>query len=421
MRPLMILYHLGWSLAYLGCLPVALLRKDRHLSDRLGLTESLPQIREGSVWIHALSVGEVISAVPLVDALRSKVPEKDIVFSVSTAKGMQVAGDTLAGKVKALVSMPVDCWWPIRRLAKRLRPSVFVLVETDLWPGILDYFRQRGIRCILVNGRISPRTFRSYRKFPFLARNLFKGLDRCLMQSALDTRRLLEVGVPPEKVKTAGNIKFDREWRSMGETEYTLWLRHLRLERTVKLWVAGSTHRGEESTVLDVFKRLRPSFSELRLIIAPRKVAQAGDVVAIASDRGLKAILRTEIQNSDVLYDILVLDTIGELERIYGLGQVAFVGGSLVPFGGHNLLEPASFGCPVLYGPHTHNFVSMAETMEESGAGWRVRDGDELYLAVSRLLIEPEKREKMGMRSRKFVEESRGALERVVSSIAYEL
>jgi 3-deoxy-D-manno-octulosonic-acid transferase len=411
-------YQFMWTLAFFFCATMAILFNNRRLYERLALNLPSTSLGGNSIWIHALSVGEVISAIPLVKALIQKYPDKQIVFSVTTAKGMTVAKDELEGKVNALITMPVDFWLCIRRIVRFINPCVFVLVETDIWPGLLGYLKKRGVKTILVNGRVSPRTFNSYRKVPFVSRRLFAPFELCLMQSDLDSKRLLEIGVDPfEKVVTVGNIKFDREWRAFGADERTGLSERLGLGPEETIWVAGSTHPGEEDILIRVFQRLKEAFPSLRLIIAPRRIEQSEGILKMIRGTGLTALLKTRVSPHADHYDILILDTIGELDRVYGLGTVSFVGGSLVPFGGHNLLEPASFGCPVVFGPYTHNFVLMSEQLIESGGGWRVHDEEGLYLAMESLLGDDDLRNRMGILAKEFVENNRGALDRVVSFI----
>jgi 3-deoxy-D-manno-octulosonic-acid transferase len=414
----MFLYHFLWTFIIIFCLPIVpFLRKGR-LIKRLALGLPSDSLQEGNIWIHALSVGEVISALPLVTALNEKYPERDIVFTVATFKGMAIARNELEGKVKVLLTMPVDFWWCVRRIVNYIGPSIFILIETDIWPALTDYLKRKGIKSILVNGRVSPRTFRSYRRFPLYPRMVFQRLDSCLMQSDLDRERLLQVGINQENVRTVGNIKFDREWIPMGREESRKWWSLLSLEPGNPVWVAGSIHRGEEKVVLEVFDRLRAFFHPLRLIVAPRKIEEADNIGIQAQSLGLKPILKTELSKNKGPYDVLILNTLGELGRVYGLGTVSFVGGSLVPIGGHNLLEPASFGCPVVFGPYTHNFVLMSESLSEAGGGLRVRDRDGLYEAMKMLLSDDQMRTSMGRRAKEFVDKNRGALERVVAEIA---
>jgi len=408
-----------WTIVFLLVIPLLpLLRKRKRIAERLALMLPSASLEGESVWIHALSVGEVISALPLVKALNLKYPDKGLVFSVTTSKGMDVAKKELKGNVRALLPMPIDFWWCIHRMVNHVRPSAFILVETDIWPGLIDYLRKRGIKSVLVNGRVSPRTFRSYRRFPLFTRMMFEPLESCLMQSDLDRERLLQAGIGPDRVSTVGNIKYDRDWVPMDSEERQELLRALNLEFEDMIWVAGSTHPGEEEVLLKTFKKLRPSFTHLRLILAPRNVERSEDILVQARDMGLEAVLKTGISKSRDPYDVVILDTLGELGRIYGLSKVSFVGGSLVPFGGHNLLEPAGFACPVLFGPHTHNFVLMSELLVEAGGGWRVKDAEALYEAMKTLLADTETCNVMGKRAKAFVEKNRGALKRVLSYVA---
>ena len=411
------IYHLIWTCLVILSLPLFFFIKRRRILERLGRSLPANPHKTGSIWIHALSVGEVLSALPLVKAVGLQYPEKDVVFTVTTDQGKEIARKELRGKVRALLTMPLDFWWSVRRVVNFIRPSLFVLVETDIWPGLIEYLKKRGTKTLLINGRISPRTFRSYRRFRPFARHMFNGIDLCMMQSDLDRERLLQIGVEEEKVETVGNIKFDRDWAPMGAEEYEYLLNALNLESQNEIWVAGSTHPGEEDIILDVFGRLRRFFPFLRLIIAPRRVERAGDIKRLVTDKGSKAVLKTQIPMKGEPYEVLILDTIGELERIYGIAKISFVGGSLIPVGGHNLLEPASFGRPVLFGPHTDNFVLMSQLLVEAGGGRRVRDGEDLFETMKGLLSDPEQSNRMGRKAKKFVETSRGALERVMENI----
>ena len=435
----MFLYHFLWTICLIFCLPVIWILKKRHLDSRggLGLVERarerfalrFPQAlpARGNIWVHALSVGEVVSAIPLIDSLHVQFPDKDIVFTVTTVTGMAIARERLDAKVKAVLIMPVDAWWSVQRIVNFVKPSVFILIETDIWPALLCSLKRKGIKSILVNGRVSPRTLRSYGKAPFLVQKMFDPLHICLMQSDLDRERLLRVGLNKEKVITAGNIKFDRDMVPMCEEERQGRLAALGLKPADPLWVAGSTHPGEEEILLDVFKKLTVSFPRLRLILAPRDTGRSDVIVKMSREMGLRAALKTKVPepstkdgvllsatSGNIPFDVLVLNTMGELGRIYGLGSVCFVGGSLVPVGGHNLLEPASFGIPVIFGPHTHNFVSMAESLFEGGGGRRVWNGDELYRTMKAFLENGEVRTRTGARARAFVERNRGAIERVL-------
>jgi len=413
------LYNFAWTLVLILTLPILSLSKGLRISERLGLNLPVNPSRRKSIWIHALSVGEVISAIPLVRAVKAKYPSMPVVFSVKTAQGMDVARRELHGKVDDLVPMPFDFWWSVSRIFHYIRPSVLILVEGDIWPGLLYYLEKRGVKALLVNGRISPRTLRAYRRFGFIVRPMLNRIELCMMQSEIDRERLIETGLDKEKIKNTGNIKFDRAWSPMEADERDRWQGLLKLRSKDMVWVAGSTHEGENEIILDTFKRLKEYFPGLYLIIAPRRIESAGFIYSLSVDMGLDTALRSDLaaEKGTTSRDVLILDTIGELERIYGLSLISFVGGSMVPFGGHNLLEPASFGRPVLFGEYTHNFQLMARNLEEAGGGWRVRDREDLFSKMKSLLSDHELSAGMGIKAREFVLKNSGAMDRVMAHI----
>ena len=417
---MIILYHFLWTLPLVFLVMAAFILGSRRLNERLALRLPKRLPKKGNLWVHALSVGEVISAIPLVDRLKKAFPEKDIVFSVTTRSGMAVATEKLSGQVACIMTFPLDAWWCVRRMVHYVNPSVFILVETDLWPALPVFLKQKGVRSLLVNGRISPRTLKSYQKAPAVVRRMFAPLT-CLMQSHLDRDRLLQVGVDGKKVVTVGNIKFDREMPALDAGDKGRWLEMLGLNPEMQIWVAGSTHEGEEAVLLKVFQKLQPNFPLLRLVIAPRDVGRSREISSLISTRGMTAILRTAVSKGCRSRDILVLDTVGELGHVYGLGCVSFVGGSFVPIGGHNLLEPAAFGIPVLFGPHTHNFEFMSESILKVGGGFRIQDEDELLETMTFLLSDARLRMGMGSRAKAFVAENRGALDRVMGYVAQNM
>ena len=411
------LYHMLWTGICFPCLfGVAALKKGR-LARRLIPKPPERELPSGNIWVHALSVGEVISALPLVDQLKCRYPDTGIVFTSTTTQGFDLARHELNGKVVALLPMPFDFWWSVHRTVDYIKPAVFVLVETDIWPGLIHYLASKKIKSLLVNGRISRSTFASYKKFPLVAKALFKDLDMCLMQSSLDTQRLIEVGVSPEKVLTAGNIKFDRQWNPMGREEKENWLALFGFKEDHIIWVAGSTHGEESEIILRTFLNLRPSHPLLRLIIAPRKIEEAGSLKEKGVAMGLNVALRTALGQNGAP-EVVILDTIGELGRVYGLAKISFVGGSLVQKGGHNLLEPASFGSLVLFGPHTENFVAMSNDLIEAGGGIRVQNEEELLATMKQLLDTPQTIDEKGNLAIKFVYSNQGALNTVMEYIA---
>ncbi len=412
----MIFYHALWTLVLPVCLPAACLSRDERFRGRMGLSVPDGVRRDRPIWVHALSVGEVLSAAPLVERFRREIPDHPVVFTVATEKGMSTAIKFLSAHVDRLLYMPLDAWWCSRPIAGHINPGVFVLVESDIWPGLPAFIGAAGAKRILVNGRVSPRTFKAYRRFPFAARLLFRGFDHCLMQSELDLRRVLQVGVDPGKAEVGGNIKFDRTMEPMGFEEREKWLELLGFGSTDPVVVAGSTHRGEEEILLEAFSSLRRESPSARLIVAPRNVERAAEIEELARGMNLSVIRRSG-PAGPVAPDVVVVDTIGELGRLYGLSTVAFVGGSMVPVGGHNPLEPAAFGCPVLFGPHMHNFDAMAEMLVASGGGVPVRNRDQLTEALSLFVSDPLIREETGQKGLRFVVSNRGAVSRAVEKV----
>ncbi|RPI72640.1 MAG: hypothetical protein EHM45_21925, partial [Desulfobacteraceae bacterium] len=327
-------YHWLWTLFMSAALPFIWFGKDQRRRKRAGLDIPRAPLGKAAIWIHALSMGEVVSALPLVKALKNRFPHLALVFTVATRQGMQVALKELHKEADRIEYMPLDFWWSIRRLIHHIRPSIFILIETDFWPGHISYLKKNKIPLMLVNGRVSPRTYKAYARVRFLIRRLWNQFDLILMQTQLDQTRLLQLGVSAGKVHNNGNIKFDRPWRIPDPVNIQNLKKQFGLALSDPVWVAGSTHPDEESMILNVFNRLRASFGNLRLILAPRRIERIADIQQLIAAQGLKPALKTMMLPDESSYDVLLLDTIGELEKFYALADIAFVGGSLVPIGG---------------------------------------------------------------------------------------
>jgi 3-deoxy-D-manno-octulosonic-acid transferase len=413
---MLILYDILTTAALILSAPLFLLLKKRSsLKVRLGFT--LPKLGDataGRLWIHALSVGEVLSTIPLLAALRSRYPSREIVLTVKTATGLALAAERLENRVDYLLPMPFDFWWSVRRIINTVRPDLFILVETDIWPGLISSLKKKGVKTILVNGRISPRTGAAYKRWRFLFGRVLGLFELLLMQTDQDKSRILKGGVSRDKVAVTGNIKFDRKSTLLTREERDRWRELLGLKNGLT-WVAGSTHHPEEKIIFTVFGHLLKSFPDLSLLICPREAHRFNEVYRLAQELGLRAVRKTELPLPDRTHDVVVIDTIGELDKVYGLGDVAFVGGSLAPKGGHNLLEPASFGVPVIFGPHTFNFDAMSRSMIDCGGGKRVHDESELLHMMEGLLGRVNERVSIGNRAQEFVEQNQGALERVMA------
>jgi 3-deoxy-D-manno-octulosonic-acid transferase len=306
----------------------------------------------------------------------------------------------------------------VRRALDAVRPRFFIGLETELWPNFLRALASRGIPAMVANGRISDRSFRRYLLVRGFVARMLRGVAVFAMQSQEDARRIVALGAPAERVVVTGNLKADLRADPAGDP---VWQRLLGANSGRLLWIAGSTHRGEETAVLDAYERLKPRFADLCLLVAPRHPERAEEVERLVRDRGLRSVRRTALAAGQALETVIILDTVGELAELYGFADVVFVGGSLVPTGGHNMLEPAQRRRPVLFGPHTSNFRESAELLQSAGGAVVVHDAIELAGEVERLLKDPELRRNMGEAGFAAVAARQGALAETLALIERHL
>jgi len=368
-----------------------------------------------SIWIHAVSVGEVLAARPLVPALRERLPGYRIFLSTTTMTGNAVAKKSIRG-VDGLFYAPFDFPHPVRHALEVLNPSLVVLVETELWPNLIHEARRRGTRVALVNGRISPHSFPRYRRLGRFLRKVLSEIDLFLMQGEPHAERIRALGAPPERVRVTGNLKFDAVEPGRLPERLARLLQGGSVPRP--LWVAGSTVGGEEELVLSAFHRVRERVPHARLLMAPRHPERFDSVPALVEAAGFRCLRRSALD--PVAWndgEVMLLDTLGELSQVYALASVVFVGGSLVPAGGHNILEPAVAGKPVVVGPHMENFQEIADQFSSEQALVRVGSADELASEVSALLVDPERRAGLGARARELVGRNRGAVGRSTDAL----
>lgn len=371
------------------------------------------------VWVHAVSVGEVNAVRPLVDALAGR-PGIRVMLSTVTSTGRQVAADRFGSRVD-LIPFPVDLGWICRRFLRHFRPHLILLAESELWPNFLAAAAGEGIPVLLINGRISDRSFGRYRRLSWFFRPLVRIISHACMQSRQDKERLLALGADPERVNWAGNLKFDCTVEPDPSFEpLRRWIADLlKPQAESLLWVCGSTKPGEEEILLSIFHRLRQEFPGLSLLLAPRHPHRAPEVLELARQRGLNAERRTCLEPGSVTngLQVLVLDTVGELSRLYELADLVFVGGSLVPEGGQNLIEPAFFGKPILVGPHMSNFQEVTRVFREAYGVLQVKDPGELEQRARALLRDAHAREWLGRNARKVIRQSQGAVQRTLEIV----
>jgi len=366
-------------------------------------------------------VGEALTARALVEDLRTRYPRLRLFVSTTTLAGQQVARRSLR-HVDAVFYLPFDWAFSVRRTLGLVKPRLFVMMETEIWPNLLRECRARGVKTMVINGRISSRSYPRYRLIRPFFRRVLADVDRFCMQSEESARRLTELGADPARVTVTGSLKFDSLERPtaivQGKPRERV-LRFFRMSANRTVIVAGSTARGEEAAVLAALDRIKATIPTALLVLAPRQPERFGEVEALAREAGFATIRRSELAiDAEPRADVVVLDSIGELAQLYQIATAVFVGGSLVDRGGHNILEPAMFGKPIVFGPHMGNFKEIAEGFLTSGAAMQVANGRELEVALLTLVTDPVGRARLGAAARAMVEANRGAKEKTLGAIA---
>ncbi len=372
------------------------------------------------VWIHAVSVGETKAVIPLLKAIREAHPGARILFSTTTRTGQAVAQTEGGAYVDAIVYLPLDFSWAVKNIINEFNPAIFIVVEKEVWPNLYNTLNERSVPIVVVNGSISKRSYRRFLQFRFFFAHIFEKISFFCASTPLDFKRAIALGVKKEKAMVTGNLKFDQ--KPSGGCDITKGLKKaLGLGADEILFVAGSTHGGEEEIVLSAYKEALKECAGLRLAIAPRHPERFTEVEGLIKKSGLpckKRSSKNKTSKKGKKDEVFLLDSMGELICLYELACIAFVGGSLVPdIGGHNLLEPAGLGRPVLFGPYVHTCSAMAELLGEAGGGVMVRDGAELGERLKELALDKGAREAMGRAASEVVEKNRGALEKTLEVI----
>ncbi len=367
--------------------------------------------KSATFWIHALSVGEVTSAVPLVSGIRKKYPESNIVISVSTNTGKDIAEKLLAPWADFIIDSPVDLLPVVYHYYTTIKPSIFILVETDFWPNTLFFLKKMRVPTLLVNGRISEHSMRNYTNFRSFFTPMFQNFSLLALQTELDRKNMLTLGIKPEKLLVPGNLKFDTNIGT-DKRAASQELEPLIPENSI-VFIAGSTHRGEEEIIITLYGRLQKDFPDLFLILVPRDPRRSKEIRDSARRHDMTISLRS---GNNVIHhkqnNILLVDTIGELTLFYGLAHIAFVGGSLVKCGGHNPIEPAAAGLPVLFGPHMQDFSEISLALIQAEGAMVVKDADALQKQLNFLLESRGRRYERGRAALKFAQNQSGVVAR---------
>ncbi len=377
------------------------------------------------LWLHAVSVGEVAAVEPLVKVVRERYPRLRLVVSTVTETGNGLA-QKLYGKMGEVIYFPLDFDFAIRRAVEAINPAALVIAETEIWPNTLRYLHQKGIPAIIINGRISNRSFRNYLLVRKFIGHVLNYVSKFCMQTDIDAEKIQSLGADPDRVMVAGNLKFDRQPKVNCKEIIQRLQAELCLRPERPVWVAGSTHSGEEEMVLAAYKGCLRRYPELMLILAPRHPERLPRVEALLEETKLPWVRRSHLSPSASASakpraKIILLDTVGELSELYGLATVVFVGGSLVPTGGHNVLEPALWKAPILFGPYMDNFQQIADRIKGAGGAWEVQNSKELEEKARQLLADPKLRTEMGEAAYGLLEKNRGATQRTLKLLENHL
>jgi 3-deoxy-D-manno-octulosonic-acid transferase len=417
-------YNILLNFVFIISFPYLLLRAvlGKHgINERMG---RLPQEKKASllsgkvIWFHAASVGEVKALSTIIPQVKKDHPEYALVVSTLTKSGKKEA-ERILKEIKFVFFLPVDLKRFVRKALNEIKPTALILVETELWPNLIREAKRRRSFVGLINGRISETSQRKY----LVAKNLFSEtvsyIDLLCMQSEEHKERMILLGGNPNKIKVTGNLKFDRLLYATQSIHKDELKNKLAIPDHFKVIIGGSIRAGEERILINVFERLKQKNNKLLFILAPRHLDRVKEIERILFDGGMNYIRKSKLDIKTPLNDqsLILLDTMGELSQLYALADVAFVGGSLVPVGGHNLLEPAIYGVPVLFGPYIDNFKEEAKILIQSGGGIKVKDEAELYLNLSSLLSDDEKRRKLGEKAKEAIQKETGASQRTTDLI----
>lgn len=390
------------------------------IKQRFGIFEKGFFDRRGdrTVWVHAVSVGETLAAVPIVKELKRRHRGLQIYFSTVTETGNAVAREKLDFDDKVFF-FPFDLPLVADKVAGMVDPDVFVVVETEIWPNVLRALGRRNIPSLLVNGRISNRSFRGYNRFRFFIGRVLGFLDHMNMQGRQDADRIKALGAPGERVSIAGNVKFDQAFNTLKDHSRVMSSRSsLGIPEDSVVFIAGSTHPGEDEEALEAYRGLMEKRQDSFLVLAPRHPERVPDVIGLVKRAGLHYWLKSALRGEPLAAPgVVIVDTMGELAGLYRLGDINFVGGSWSETGGHNILEPVAFGNPVFFGPNMHNFPEISALLKDSGVGIEVGDGARLAREAIRLLDEPERRARLGGLAKRTLHANRGALSKNVELV----
>lgn len=381
----------------------------------------LTSLKDGQrVWIHAVSVGEVTAAAPIVASLKMKKPGIRIIFSTSTETGQEMAHRFIKG-ADVIIYFPLDIPFVVRKMIKLANADIFVFVETELWPNFLRVCKERGMKTLMVNGRISPRSYKRYLKTAFFWKRILDNLDEAGMISMIDAERIKTIGLDSKKMKVLGNAKYDGLAAMVSPALQKDISLRFNVREGEKFFVAGSTHEGEEKIVIRVYQDILKRYPDFKLIIVPRHIERTNDVVSLLQLANFNDFIKlSDVNHGRLRTDerIIIVDVIGELFKVYSLATIVYCGGSLVPKGGQNILEAAAWGKVIFYGPSMDDFSQERTLLEDAGCGITIKSEEELSRGIINLLSRPEEIISRGEKGREVVLGNIGASARYADLIS---
>jgi 3-deoxy-D-manno-octulosonic-acid transferase len=389
------------------------------LPQRMGFFRS-PSFKR-PIWVHAASVGEVLCSIPLLKKIKKESTHLKIILTTMTFTGNETA-KTYLPEADQVLFLPIDHPFIIPRVVEKIQPNLLLIAETELWPNLLQSCGKKGIPIVLFNGRISQKSFQRYHLFKFFFKKCLKHISLFLMQTEEDRTRIIEMGGESQKTRVVGNLKFDQTFPSFTQEVVAEMAKHLGLQGNENILIAGSTHPGEEEILVSLYKEIKKINPHLVLILAPRHLERLEEVERILRKESLSWLRKTSLslgagRSDQERPDVILLDTMGELMSIYNLGTLVFVGGSLVPVGGHNPLEPLFFRKCVLLGPYMFNFLEISNRLIENGGAIQVSGKEDLFSQMKRLLFDEGARKEIGEKGYQFLQRHQGATERMMQEI----
>ena len=421
-----ILYNLILFIALIIYSPILLYKKitksnKKNINEQFGFySKDLKELAANNktIWIHAVSVGETVAASPIVKELKNNLPDYKIIFSTTTYTGQNMAHKII--NADSIIYFPFDLPFTVKRALNKIKPNLIMIIETELWPNFIRIADKNNYKIIYANGRISDKSFKKYKYLGSIMPKMLNSIDLIAMQSEQDKERVINLGAKKSKVFNLGNTKFDKDYSSSNNEQKKYYKKLFNISQDNQVFVAGSTHDDEEKNLIRIYKELKNEFQNLFFILAPRDIERAEEIIDIFNSNHIKAVKKTELENSNKQnnFDVILLNTIGELAQIYSISDLVFVGGSMMGKGGHNILEPAAQGKLVFFGPDMSNFKDSTKLLLENEVGIQIETYDELKNNLKYYLQNPKDLKNISSKAKQVILDNKGASKRIAKKTA---